>query len=101
MKEGPRNKVYRTNCVSAKEESITNMVDTSREIARETFLCFVDPWSIKTLEEGLGYATDEQDGVTMANDYHVTYYMGYFEGRECVYFKQSDIEYVFIADNNA
>jgi len=90
-------KTYHTNCVHSTGEKINAMQATGKEISRRTFLAEVDRVSLAEVERALGYDTgNERGGLRMANDWHVSYYRGIYDGRPCVYFDHSRIEYIFI-----
>lgn len=84
-----------TCCVTAEGADIEDMVDNARDISRRTFLRYVDRAGLFEIEVGLGYATHPSRGLTMAGDWHVSYHKSRYQGRPCVYFRQSMIEHVF------
>ena len=87
---------FSTDCVRSTASLICPMVDGSRQITRRTFLRHVDRDSLREIEDGLGYEGHPKRGLTMAGDYHVLYFKGYFAGQPCVFFDWSSIEHVFI-----
>lgn len=74
---------------------LSKMIDDGFEITRKAFLKHVNNESLRMVEEGLGYSKHPSQGLTMAGDYHVTYYQGLFNGQRVYYFVQSAIEYIF------
>lgn len=85
-----------TNCVGSDGPSINAMTDTARPITRRTFLRYVDRANLTEIERGLSYDTGtERGGLRMANDWHVGYYRSTYQGRPCVYFDHSRIEWIF------
>jgi hypothetical protein len=91
-----RKKQYRINCVASDEFSIRNMIDSARDITRATFVKHVDADSLHDLERELGYSSDSRRGLTMANDWGVSYHKGRYKNADCVYFRWSSIEYIFV-----
>jgi hypothetical protein len=67
----------------------------ARLISRRTFLMHVNREEIHKWERRLGYADHASVGLTMAGDYHVTYYKSRFKGRRCVGFDWSRIDHIF------
>jgi len=82
--------------ISKKDVPLLNaMIDKSKEISRRTFLRYVDPSDMRTVEHFLGYEQRATRGLTMANDWHVAYYRSTWGEQPCVYFTWSAIEHVF------
>jgi len=86
---------YETCCVQSTSERITALVQQERQISRRTFLRYVDRRFLWHVEQRFGYARDRRRGVTMASDWHVSYYRSLYDGRPCVFFRHSAIEYIF------
>src|SRR3990170_8090904 len=76
-------------------EDLNTMIRDGQEISRATFLKHVDPEQMKELERDLGYERDPRKGLTMARDWHVSYYKSTVRGCPAVYFVWSAIEHVF------
>lgn len=87
---------YLTNCVNSDGKSIRAMVDTAITISRRTFMQNVNQESVRELEASFGYASHHKQGLTMAQDWHVSYHRSKYRGRLCYYFKWSGIEYIFV-----
>lgn len=88
-------KRYFSNCVNwnpTDVDGLIDMVNSSREITRETFLRNVFKKDRKELEISLGY--DNQFHIK--NDYHVRYYKSKLHNKVAYYLRHSAIEYVFI-----
>ena len=88
--------VYRfyNNCVNWPRQDVPallDMVDSSIDITRATFLKHVDRDELQKLESALGY----DHYLSMAQDWHVSYHRSRLHGRRVYYFKWSGIEYVF------
>ena len=76
-----------------REGGLDDMIGSSIEITRRTFLKHVNLDDLKILEEDLGYDRH----LHMASDYAVSYYRSKLHGKRVYYFTQSSIEYVFAA----
>lgn len=92
---------FYNSCVSWPQNDVqekgglTDLVDKATEVTLETFLKYVERDELAEIEEQLGYCRNAKHGLTMANDWHVTYQKSKHHG-ECVYFfTHSAIEYVF------
>jgi len=55
----------------------------------------VDRESLAVVEEVLGYEDHHSKGLTMSQDWHVSYHRSVYRGHPCVYFDHSSIEYIF------
>jgi len=87
--------VFITRCVEARASDMMDMEDRARAITRRTFLKYVDRDVLKVWEVALGYASHPSQGLTMAGDWHVTYYKSTYRGRLCVGFDWSCIDHLF------
>lgn len=75
---------YIGNCVIMSGSKIQDMVDNAREITYRTFCKYADP-----------YEAMEKTVPPLHKDYAVSFYKSKFEGKPCVYFTHSCIEFVF------
>jgi hypothetical protein len=95
---------YYCNCVGwdskdvNAEGGLCDMVDSSIDITRSTFLKHIDKDSLYRIEKDLGYERFERRGLTMAKDWAVSYHRSKWHGKTVYYFRQSAIEYVFVRD---
>lgn len=93
--------VYHNNCVNwpaqdvHAEGGLVDMIDSSLDVSRKTFLKHVDRESLQNLEVELGYEMHPKQGLTMAGDFHVSYHRSRLHGETVYYLKHSAIEYVF------
>jgi hypothetical protein len=93
---------YYKSCVdfsvaeASKPDGLLSMIDNNIEITRETFLSKVDRDEFEELSTRLGYSLHPKCGLTMKNDFHVTYHRSQFRGKRVYYFRHSAIEYIFI-----
>lgn len=88
---------YSTDCTSAREKDIRDMVDSAIMITRRTFLQHVDRADLAQLEQSMGYSAHPSQGLVMAADWHVSYHKGKYRGKKCYYVYHSAIEYIFLA----
>lgn len=84
-----------TDCITSTAAIICPMVDEAQEITRRTFLKHVNRQSLRNTEGWLGYDADPRRGITMAGDYHVSYFKSRYRGNPCIFFVNSAIEYIF------
>lgn len=95
------NLTYLNSCVSwpphdvEAEGGLCDMIDRGMEITRRTFLKHVCKEALGNVEEQLGYQAHPSMGMTMASDFHVTYWRSVLHGQRVYYFVQSAVEYVF------
>jgi hypothetical protein len=71
------------------------MIDANREITRRTFLGHVNLSDLAALADQLGYSRRSRDGLTMANDWAISYHKSLLHREVVYYFRWSAIEYVF------
>ena len=86
---------YAWNCTSTPGpvELLDEMVDDAIEIKRSYFMKFI---SAEQLQELFPFYCKRKDqGLTLANDYHVAYFSSYYNGKKCYFITHSCIEYVF------
>lgn len=81
-----------TTCVDSTAKSITDMVDSSREITCKTFFRHVDRKEVSLM---LGYSLHKLRGLTIRDDYTISYHKSKYRGKPCYYLVWSAIEYVF------
>lgn len=92
---------YFNNCVGWERSDVdspgglSDMIDMAIDISRETFLKNVDKDDMKNLEKDFGYANNSKNGLTMVNDYHVSYHRSKLHGKRVYFFCHSCIEYIF------
>lgn len=76
-------------------QHLNNAINDARDISRRTFLKYVNPEQMQRIERELNYERDARHGLTMANDWHVSYHKTKLLGCPAVYFVWSAIEFVF------
>lgn len=92
---------YYCNCVNWPESDVHSdgglvaMIDSNRDITRQTFLDHVDRDDLANLSDQLGYVRHHTQGLTMAQDWAISYHKSKLHGKTVYYFRWSSIEYVF------
>jgi len=87
------------NCVSWPRHRVSELIDMiehERDITQKTFKHAIGPESYRDIEAGLGYG--ECPGLTLGNDWSVTFHSGNLAGQRVYYVRHSGIEYVFTND---
>jgi len=97
MENPPRDYSYLTSCVESTGQLINEMRDDDlrREVTYETMLkhCDLLDWS---LEHGYELRTSSGHGLTLKNDWSVSYYKSFYCGVPCYFLVWSAIEYIWI-----
>jgi len=75
---------------------MTETIDAEKQITRKTFLKYINIEELKKIELSLGYDSHYKQGLTMPQDWHVTYWKSFYDGAPCVFFSWSGIEHIFI-----
>jgi len=75
--------------------ALTDMIDSSIDITRKTFLKHVGYLNVAPIEAQLGYVSHWKQGLTMAGDWHISYHRSKLRGKRVYFFKWSAIEFVF------
>ena len=84
---------FAATCVSCGDgDEINRMKDEARQVTRKTFMRYACREDRESIERELGYKRGE---LTMAADWHVSYYRSRYMDRPCVYFCWSAIEHIF------
>lgn len=81
-----------TDCVNAKEEDINEMVDDELEISLKTFLKHVDTDDLYSV---LPYERDSRKGMTLKEDWAISFHRSKYRGERCYFVIWSAIEYIF------
>ena len=90
---GARMKTFLTNCVSGCGDSINEMKEDAEDIEYEEFTTEVGE---AELADFVKEHFSEYDNMEeWKKDWHISYYKGSYQGKECVYFTHSMIEYIF------
>jgi hypothetical protein len=91
---------FHSSCVQWDREDLDTLhalIENAQDISRRTFLQHVDRGDLRNCEDELSYERHPRRGLTMAEDWHVSYHRSHCErfGR-VYYFRHSAIEYVFV-----
>jgi len=88
--------VFETDCVASDGESIQEMQDLATDVTYETMLSHCE--GMLEYSEELGYerASNRGHGLTLKNDWAVSYHKSFYRGRPCYFFVWSAIENVWV-----
>ena len=96
---------YITDCINAPGfegmsygeagDAINAMKAVARPVTRKTFLAHTLHKERQSVEAALGYVRYPRQGLTMAGDWHVSYFKSTFKDRPVYYFTHSGVEYIF------
>lgn len=84
---------YLTCCVNSTGPLINAMTERAQEITYRTMRqhCDLAPWAAS-----MGYDPNTRlGGLSLANDWHVSYHKSTYNGAPCYYLRHSAIEYIF------
>ena len=84
---------YETCCVHAEGEDVQDMVDQGRDITYHTLFKHVSLDEVSELFPT--YSRNSRKGLTLKNDWAVSYSKSYYRGLPCYYINHSMIEYIF------
>ena len=70
------------------------MVDASREVTYRTVLKHCD--GLLEWAEGMSYFRHPSQGLTLKDDWAVSYHKSVYRGRPCYYVRHSSIEYIWV-----
>lgn len=87
---------YHTNCVSSTAEAIDDMTENARGVTYETVRKHCE--GLRQWAESLGYspASNRGCGLTLKDDYAVSFHKSRYEGKPCYYVRWSAIEYIWV-----
>ena len=85
---------YRTNCVASDARSIDNMVDNASDVTYETLIGHCD--GVAEWAKQMGYDRNSKQGLTLKNDWAVSFHKSMYRGRPCYYICHSSIEYIWV-----
>jgi len=81
------------------EGGLSDMISEALDISRRAFIANVGLERLRQLEKDLGYEPHWTKGLTMAQDFHVSYHRSALYGRRVYFVKWSGIEHVFVPDD--
>lgn len=87
---------FARTCVDLEDDLLNRMTRNAKDITRKTFTRHVSPDNRREIETMLGYEIDQRRGLTMANDFHVSYHRSHYGKHPCVYFRWSTYGYIFL-----
>ena len=87
-------KQYWNCCVNSTSETIDAMTDKAVQIDYDDLLEQVEVDDIKTLFPYYNW-TDDEEGLTLKDDFAVSYWQSMYRCHPCVYIVHSSIEYIF------
>lgn len=90
---------FYTNCIGSTFELIDAMRDNEKEVTREEFLEHCD--SVDKWARERGYEDNPDEGLTLADDWHVSYHRSTYDGRPCFYLCWSSIEFIWTCNKAA
>lgn len=84
-----------TTCVQATAQEIDEYSLTENFVCHASFRHYMRNEDFKRLSESFGYETDARRGLTMKNDWHVSYSHGYFRGEHVICLYHSAIHHFY------
>ncbi len=90
---------YHRNCTEfpnsgSSFDALVSMIDDAIDITYRTFFQYV---SLEMVSRGLfDYAMHPRGGLTLKNDWHVSYHRSKFGEKRCYFLQHSGIEYIFL-----
>ena len=87
---------YIGSCVDSTAEDIHAMRDATEDIDFATFSEHADEWEKWAADAG--YDPVGSDGLTLAEDWHVSYHRSQYRGRPCIYLVWSAYEHIWVDD---
>ena len=85
---------YYTNCVSSTARLINDMRDTARDVTYRTVLRHCH--GLLGWAKEMGYELRSNQGLTLKDDWHVSYHKSTYAGLPCYYVRHSAIEYIWV-----
>lgn len=84
-----------TTCVQATADEIEQYSETEKFICIQSFRKYMRNEDFGKLSYDFGYATDARRGLTMKNDWHVSFSHGYFRNEHVLCFYHSAIHHFY------
>lgn len=85
---------YETSCVNSTAELINALSISAKEVSYRTVLKHCE--GLLDWADGFNVYSRRSDcGLTLKEDWHVTYHKGTYDGRPCYYVQHSGIEYIW------
>lgn len=90
-----KNYVYETSCVDCGDrvEALNKMID---EAVGVNYLSILrNCQGLLTWAQGKGYVLNRRQGLTLKDDWHVSFHRSTFDGKPCYYLVWSAIEFIW------
>ena len=90
---------FETTCVNSTAELIHDMQDNSEDLTHDEFAELLGNEKLNDWAQDMGYSVEEDGGLLLKDDWHVTYGKGEYGGRECIFIVHSAIEHIWLKEN--
>jgi hypothetical protein len=87
---------YAQCCVDGEAEALTAMMDQATDVTYRTM--FRHCIDLLDWAKSHGYETDSRRGLTLRQDWAVSYHRSKFKGLRCYYLRWSGIEFIFLPE---
>jgi hypothetical protein len=87
---------FLTDCIHSDGESIRNMVDDPRAYNVEYSTMLAQCEGMLEWAESVGYFRHPNQGLTLKNDWAVSYHRGFYQGQPCYWLDWSRIEHIWV-----
>lgn len=85
---------YRCCCINCSDVSALNqMIELAKSVTYRTMLRHCE--GLLEWARNQGYSRSSNQGLTIQNDFHVSYWKSIFQGHPCYYLCWSAIEYIW------
>jgi hypothetical protein len=92
--------IFAGTCIHENEKDINQMKENAKEITHRTFVKYVDQkQATDALDFELGVQYGKSIGLALKDDLHVSYHKSTFKRKQCYYMTHSDIEFIFLNEN--
>lgn len=85
---------YVTCCVNSTAESIHAMADSARDVTYRTVLKNCE--GLMQWAKDMGYERSSRLGLTLKDDFAVSFHKSTYRGQPCYYVRHSAIEYIWV-----
>lgn len=85
---------YHTSCVQSTAKLIEEMIDAAIDVTYRTMLKHCP--GLLDWAESVGYERNSRRGLTLKEDYVVSFHRSKYRGRRCYYVRWSAIEHIFV-----
>jgi len=90
---------FATRCVEAEGPDISEMVDNADDVSFDEVRDNVKEPTLDDWAQDMGYELDPEDGLTLEDDWAVSFHRGVFRGRPAYYVVHSGIEHIWTWDD--